>query len=382
MANANPVADLIRTRLAGGARLPWEEVMRIALYEPRLGYYRRGVRSIGRGGDFFTSVSVGPVFGELLARFCARIWRSLGTPSEFAIIEQGAHEGRLAGDILSALEQRQPDLAKQLRYVIVEPDEELRTVQLANLPKWRHQVLHCADLKLPPGVPRHAVFLCNELIDAFPVHRAIFDAEHSAWREMFVEDSGGVLNFLTDDPTSLLLRKEMSHLPAQAPDNCTTEINLAMLTWLRDLAAAPFEGAVLILDYGFTEDAWTSGGHPLNTLRRYRDHQSDEHVLEGLGECDLTSNVNFTRLGREAESLGLPVLDFIEQGRFLTQIAAARLQDHSHPPDAAWLRQFQTLTHPGMMGRTFHALVLGKGAEASLLSTTEKQEAGRRRLGF
>jgi len=306
----------------------------------------------------------------------------MGTPGEFAIIEQGAHEGRLAGDILSALAQREPDLAKQVRYVIIEPDEELRTVQPGNLPQWRHQVLHSAGLPLPAETPRHAVFLCNELIDAFPVHRVIFDEEHAAWREMFVEDSGGILNFLTDDPASLLLRTEMNHLPAKAPDDSTTEINLAMLAWLRNLAAAPFEGAVLMLDYGFTEDEWTSAGHPLNTLRRYRGHQSDEHVLEDLGECDLTSNVNFTRLAREAETLGLPVLEFIEQGRFLTQTAATRLQDHTHPPDAAWLRQFQTLTHPGMMGRTFHALLLGKGAHASLLSSPEKQEAGRRRLGI
>jgi len=39
--------------------------MELALYAPGLGYYERQ-REIGRRGDFFTSVSAGPLFGELL----------------------------------------------------------------------------------------------------------------------------------------------------------------------------------------------------------------------------------------------------------------------------------------------------------------------------
>ena len=52
---------------ADPAGLPWPEFMRRALYEPGLGYYERSALPVGRGGDFYTSVSVGPVFGELVA---------------------------------------------------------------------------------------------------------------------------------------------------------------------------------------------------------------------------------------------------------------------------------------------------------------------------
>src|SRR6476619_6952063 len=41
--------------------------MDLALYDPELGYYARAGRRSGRAGDFFTSVDVGPLFGELLA---------------------------------------------------------------------------------------------------------------------------------------------------------------------------------------------------------------------------------------------------------------------------------------------------------------------------
>ena len=40
--------------------------MDLALYDPELGYYARAAQRSGRAGDFFTSVDVGPLFGELL----------------------------------------------------------------------------------------------------------------------------------------------------------------------------------------------------------------------------------------------------------------------------------------------------------------------------
>ena len=40
--------------------------MDLALYHPETGYYARAAQRSGRAGDFFTSVDVGPVFGELL----------------------------------------------------------------------------------------------------------------------------------------------------------------------------------------------------------------------------------------------------------------------------------------------------------------------------
>ena len=382
MANAIPAAELIRARLAGGRRLSWREVMDLALYAPGAGYYRRENRRIGRGGDFFTSVSVGPVFGELLALFCARVWRSKGSPEEFAIVEQGAHDGTLAADLLRGLEKHEPKLAGLVRYGIIEPYEGLRVAQRATLAGWSSQIVQAPDWSGLSGLPRQAVFLSNELPDAFPVHRVVFDAAAAEWRESFVEEKEGALTFVNGDAEDAGLRAELKRLPSDAPDGCVIEINTAMLQWLRELAETPFIGPVLILDYGYTMEEWLHSGNTKGTLSRYRQHQSDDRILEDLGECDLTAHVNFTRFAAEAESLGLPVLEFIEQGRFLTHAAADLFGNSGPPPDATWLRQFQTLTHPGMMGRSFHALVLGKGGEAAKLANPEKQAASRRRLGL
>ena len=84
------------------------ECMETALYEPGMGYEARGTRQVGRGGDFFTSVSVGPLFGRLLATRFLQEWRERGEPGRWRIIECGAHDGTLAADVLEAMEKLSP----------------------------------------------------------------------------------------------------------------------------------------------------------------------------------------------------------------------------------------------------------------------------------
>ena len=85
------LGSLLRGRIERDGPLGFPEFMAAALYEPGLGYYARGVRQVGRGGDFFTSVSVGPLFGQIMAgEFCAA-WERLGKPDQFTLIEAGAN---------------------------------------------------------------------------------------------------------------------------------------------------------------------------------------------------------------------------------------------------------------------------------------------------
>jgi len=55
-------------RISREGSLSFSDYMAEALYHEKRGYYSQPGR-VGRGGDFFTSVSVGPLFGELLARW-------------------------------------------------------------------------------------------------------------------------------------------------------------------------------------------------------------------------------------------------------------------------------------------------------------------------
>src|SRR6185436_10496833 len=97
MMTGNPqLIELIRSRIADDGPVSFAWFMEQALYHPQHGYYSSGRAKIGRSGDYFTNVSVGPVFGRLLAAQVAEIWQQLGEPREFTLVEQGAHHGTLA----------------------------------------------------------------------------------------------------------------------------------------------------------------------------------------------------------------------------------------------------------------------------------------------
>src|SRR2546422_11718862 len=86
----------IRAEIArAGGRITFERFMELALYHPQHGYYTSGKGRIGKAGDYFTSVSVGPLFGRMVARQFQR-W---GIQS---VIEVGGHHGQLREDILAA----------------------------------------------------------------------------------------------------------------------------------------------------------------------------------------------------------------------------------------------------------------------------------------
>src|SRR4249920_3784722 len=77
--------------------------MELALYDAELGYYARAAQRSGRAGDFFTSVDVGPLFGELLEIQLAEmadILKSDVSSPTFDLVEAGAGNARLSADIL------------------------------------------------------------------------------------------------------------------------------------------------------------------------------------------------------------------------------------------------------------------------------------------
>lgn len=351
------ISQLLFEKLGLTPRLSFAEVMELALYHPGHGYYGPGPRRIGRGGDFYTAVSVGPLYGRLLADLAQQTWTDLGQPEGFGVIEQAAHDGQLAEDILAACE---------FDYVIVEPNPRYEAVQRERLAAFGARVTWVASLADIPARP--ALFVCNELPDAMPVHLVQWDG--AQWRELFVvsqtipDSESPVLGWEAGE-VSEELRDELARLPDDLPAGYTTEINLAALRWMRELAAAPFHGRIYIADYGLDEEELYSIERTKGTLRRYYQHQTDDKVLENLGDCDLTTHVNFTRLVETAEEAGLKLRSYEHQGRYLSKIGLAWLATlEGKRPDAgtqALLRQFHSLTHPAMMGRSFRVVEMGKG---------------------
>ena len=346
---ASPAVSAFVPRLSTFA-----EVMQRALYEPGVGYYGRGPRRIGRTGDFFTAVSVGPLYGRLLAQTAAEVWADLGCPDDFTIVEQGAHDGQLAADLWHGWPHEQKP-----RYVIVEPQPAYRAVQMARLEslmgssvEW---VASLAELASRPHFC--ACFLSNELLDAFPVHRVRWTGKE--WLEQHVTPD---LQWVDGPLSGPAVEQEVARLPCELPSDYVTEVHPQAVAWMTEMTRLPFRGAILIADYGYEAAEYYAPERSDGTVRRYHEHRSDGRVLEDLGDCDLTAHVNFTRLIETAEAGGLSVARFMDQGRFLTHAAVPwlrSLEGRSKTGDtAAALRQFHTLTHPGHMGAAFRMLLL------------------------
>jgi SAM-dependent MidA family methyltransferase len=342
----SPLTDLLRSL----APLPFRDFMAAALYHPEHGYYASGRAAIGRAGDFITNASVGALFGRLVARQFFEMWKVLGAPAGWTIVEQGAHRGEFARDALDGLREFAPECFAATHYVIVEPAEALRASQiraLHDLPvAWRASV---AELDRFTGV-----HFSNELLDALPVHLAA--RRDAGWIERYVEWNGERFVF-SDGPLSD--SRLVAHLAAfeDAPVGFVTEVNLDGLDWIGALAAKMERGFVLAIDYGYTRAEMLA--RHAGTLSAYAGHAREPDPLARPGAIDLTAHVEFTSLIEHAERAGFRVRSIGDQQRFM--VASSRLHFAETPPTEAELRAFKMLMHPALMGAAFKVLWLEKG---------------------
>jgi SAM-dependent MidA family methyltransferase len=366
----NSLNEIIRDEAAKRGVLPFARFMELALYHPELGYYETQAHSPGRHGDFYTSVSTGELFGQLLAFQFAEWLEEIETlnlqPSTLNLIEAGAHDGRLAADILGWLQVHRPKLFDRIEYVILEPSARRQEWQKETLKHFAPRVRWASSFQsLLAGTPQWSgILFSNELLDAFPVHRFGWDAKEKKWFEWGVAVAGDKFIWAKIPIPHLALCTPQ--LEAVLPDGYTVETSPAAENWWREAAGVLARGKLLTIDYGFTADELFSPARNGGTLRTYFRHHATDDILVNPGEQDITAHVNFSAIRNAGEDAGLTTEFFGSQAKFLVDILAATAKDSlSGKWNAAHTRQFQTLTHPEHLGRAFRVLV----QSANLFST-------------
>src|SRR5512133_2916881 len=129
MNNDSRLKHLLTQRISPHGRITFADFMAACLYEPGLGYYTAPGRKVGAEGDFYTSITVHAAFGRVIAREIAQMWRSMGSPAGFSLVECGAANGRLACDIMDYLAEREQEMYQGVRLVLVEQDPSLESAQ-------------------------------------------------------------------------------------------------------------------------------------------------------------------------------------------------------------------------------------------------------------
>jgi SAM-dependent MidA family methyltransferase len=341
MQTGNPaLIECIRNEIRRRGPQSFAWFMQQALYHPEHGYYSSGRCAIGRRGDYFTNVSVGPLFGQLLTAQFADIWEQLGKINNFVILEQGAHDGQFARDVLQSAQARTPEFFGALRYRIVEPFPTLRKRQSQMLEPFRDKIEWCDSLE-----PFVGVHFSNELLDAMPVRLISGDTEK--------------LVDLQDDKF-VFIERPVSN----------TAFNQAALDWVDSVAASLRRGYVIAIDYGYSVDERQG-----NVQVRAR-HRHVDSPFEQIGHADITMHVDWTSVARRAVANGLRVAGFADQHHFLTGIISELGRGASpEPPADGWdpsilsespkaKRVLQTLLHPEMLGRAFQVLALAKNIDS------------------
>jgi SAM-dependent MidA family methyltransferase len=316
--------EVIRSEIIQSGPIFFSRFMEQALYHPEHGYYSSDRAAIGRQGDYFTNVSVGPLFGQLLAIQFAEIWDRLGRIEHFQIVEQGAHHGEFAHDVLKFLQRRFPKFFSAVSYWIVEPFPKLQHRQSQTLSEFADRVQWRRSVdELEPFTGIH---FSNELLDSMPIN--LRGKLVALDRDKFV---------FVDSPAK-------------------QTANQSQLDWIRSVAMKLGRGFVLAIDYGFTKSEFRE------VLQVRARHRLLDSPFEQIGSADMTTHINWTEIAQAAEKNGLRLIGFTDQHHFLTGVVASFPEIIAEEKSK---RALQTLLHPEMLGRSFQVLALSKDVDAA-----------------
>jgi SAM-dependent MidA family methyltransferase len=356
--------ELIAERIHGDGPISFAEFMELSLYHPELGYYARAAQRTGRAGDFFTSVDVGAVFGELLAKQFAEMWRLLRPEARspesgaFDLVEAGAGNGRLARDVLDAAQRGDPEFYASIKLSLIEQSPAARRAQAATLGPHAARLEHSSST-LPDRV--RGVIFANELLDALPVH--VVAMTENGLREMFVAERDG--RFIEDlrEPSTPRLAEYLSRAGAVLSRSWRAEVNLAAEEWVRNAARSLQRGFIALIDYGHEEAELYGESHAAGTLTTFARHTTAASCLDDPGACDITSHVDLTAVTRAALAEGLDVLGRLDQTYFMLGLGLDEMMSAGSGAGPAALQRrlaLKTLMLPGGLGSTHKVLIFGR----------------------
>ena len=308
-----PLTAILRAEIERGGPITFHRFMEAALYHPEHGYYRQPRDPFGKDGDFFTAEQLQPVFGILIAARIRSLYREMGEPAGFTVVELGPGRGELA-----------------------EALDNIKFVPLgADLPE-RFE----------------GVVFSNEFFDALPVHRVAWvDGEP---RESLVGWRDERFTWVDGPPATGEIRDYVERYFPESTERSSAEVNLDALRWMERISGSLERGYVLTIDYGYT--AAESIRFPAGTLMSYRRHMATEDVLADPGGRDITAHVCFPALeGRglktkRFETLARTLLDAGEADQFAAALAG--------PDEGRRRLQLKTLLFG--MGETFRTLLQKK----------------------
>src|SRR5439155_20439861 len=288
-------------------------------------------------GDYYTSLDVHPIFAALVGRQVAQAADDMVSSGEFTIVEMGAGKGRLAEQLLNTYRRDHPEILARLRYLLVERSPamlELQQQRLRELMGAGVRIDWASSLDAVPADSITGVFLSNELVDAFPVHRVV--KRPSGLREIYVgwekdpspcpspgapvapqnatghgeRRARGRFVEIEAPPFSPGLEAYFARLGISLEVGQQAEVNLQALDWMRQVGVRLRRGLVVTIDYGHAAVDLFAPARRTGTLLGYYRHTVSDSPYVRVGQQDLTAHVDFTSLALAGQDVGLEVSGF------------------------------------------------------------------------
>lgn len=297
--------------------MPFDRFMKLALYDPAVGYYRQRRPRVGygQGTDFFTATTSGAVFGEMVIAAC-RDLLSESDLQDYTFVEIGAEPN---SSVLAGL---------------AHPFAAARTIS-------------CTDSIELRG---NAIVFSNELFDAQPFRRFVF--KRGRWCEIAVSLRDGQLTEITQEANP------PPELPAQASEGYTIDAPYESASLLRLVAGQPWQGLFIACDYGKT---WLEliEATPAGTARAYHAHAQSNDLLARPGEQDLTCHICWDWLTEALEAAGFQNTCVDSQESFFIRHSAALISDIVEKEANRFSKRklaLMQLLHPDHLGTKFQVL--------------------------
>ncbi|MEM9440898.1 MAG: SAM-dependent methyltransferase [Pseudomonadota bacterium] len=352
----SPLLKFLQKQIAADGPVPVAAFMDLSLNHPDHGYYQSR-DPFGADGDFTTAPEISQVFGELIGLWLAAAWQSAGRPAPFQLVELGPGRGQLMLDLIRAT-AKVPGFLDAANIHLVETSQRLQAVQkiaLDSAPITWHERLDT----VPSG---HLFLIANEVFDALPTHQLVRNERGWAERLVTWKDQGELAFSLGEAPPVLL--EAVQELHASSPGS-VTEVSPAREALARAIAEriGRYGGTAAIIDYGAWVDHATG-----DTLQAVKGHEPVD-PLTAPGTVDLTTQVDFRRIGFAASQGGADVFGPVPQGTFLrtlgVEVRTAALLNQANREQGKRLREgLFRLTDASAMGEAFKVLALGSPTES------------------
>lgn len=357
---------------AAGGWISFADYMGAVLYAPGLGYYSAGAHKFGAAGDFVTAPEMTALFGGALAVQAGEVIAKL---QDAELIELGPGSGRLAADLLNALDasRRLP-----LRYRLLEVSADLAARQRDWLRRQAPTLV--SRLEWIDALPARwrGVVIANEVLDAVPPH--LIARQRGAWFERGVTLAGGGLA-LADRPLATEELRDAAAAAFPPHGDYVSEINPAAQALIETLAERCDAGLLLVIDYGFPASEYYHAQRAGGTLVAHHRQRAVHDPLFLPGLSDLSAHVDFSAMARAGVAGGMVVGGYATQARFLVNCGILdALGRCGEPQSAAYLREcaaVQKLLSPAETGELFKVLALVRGIDGELAGFREGDQGHR-----